>query len=239
MFNIDDFSRQCNKQSASTLMFDNRKTKEVDLKIQSEIKQISTDEGQYFQVNIYNSVDAVLRIARLSVLKCIKKACITHSDECYETILYPDENDDIGFVKNAIEVAMREDVTHNYSRARQSMIKRMLEEAPNPKKLYDDAITYLYGIDQRAALDNLRLCIEQLLKETLGNTKPLEKQKDEFGKYLKSKGLSSEIRTQTLNTLDSFTRYQNNNVKHNFKDEYAEMDFVFSMGESLIKVLKL
>ena len=220
-------------------MQDNRKTKDIDLKIASEMKLISADEGQYFQVKIYDSVDAVLKIARLSVLECIKEARITHNDECYEAILYPDENYDIGFVKNAIEVAMREDVTHNYSMARQSMIKGMLEETPNPKKLYDDAVTYLYGIDQRAALDSLRLCIEQLLKETLGNSKPLEKQKDEFGKYLKAKGLSSEIRTQALNTLDSFTRYQNNNVKHNFKDEYAEMDFVFSMGESLIKVLKL
>lgn len=215
------------------------KTKEIDLKIKSMINQISADEGQYFQVKIYDSVDAVLKIARLSVLKCIKETRMTHNDECYEAILYPDESYDIGFVKNAIEVAMREDVTYNYSRARQSMIKGMLEETPNPKKLYDDAVTYLYGIDQRAALNSLRLCIEQLLKETLGNSKPFEKQKDEFGKYLKSKGLSSEIRTQALNTLDSFTRYQNNNVKHNFKDEYAEMDFVFSMGESLIKVLKL
>lgn len=220
-------------------MQDNRKTKDIDLKIASEMKLISADEGQYFQVKIYDSVDAVLKIARLSVLECIKEARITHNDECYEAILYSDENYDIGFVKNAIEVAMREDVTHNYSRARQSMIKGMLAETPNPKKLYNDAVTYLYGIDQRAALDNLRLCIEQLLKGTLGNSKPLEKQKDEFGKYLKAKGLSSEIRTQALNTLDSFTRYQNNNVKHNFKDEYAEMDFVFSMGESLIKVLKL
>ena len=220
-------------------MLDNRKTKEIDLKIASEMKLISADEGQYFQVKIYDSVDAVLKIARLSVLKCIKETRMTHNDECYEAILYPDENYDIGFVKNFIDVAMREDLTYNYSRARQSMIKGMLEETPNPKKLYDDAVTYLYGIDQRAALDSLRLCIEQLLKETLGNSKLLEKQKDEFGKYLKSKGLSSEIRTQALNTLDSFTRYQNNNVKHNFKDEYAEMDFVFSMGESLIKVLKL
>lgn len=209
------------------------------MEIESEINQISTDEGQYFQVNIYNSVDAVLRIARLSVLKCIKEARITHSDECYMAILYPGENYDIGYVKNAIEVAMRKDGTNDYQRAQHGMIKGMLEEAPNPMKLYDDAVTFLYGIDSRAALDTLRLCIEQLMKETLGNSKPLEKQKDDLGKYLKTKGLSSEIRTQALNTLDSFIRYQNNNVKHNVKDDYTEMDFVFSMGESLIKVLKL
>ena len=134
---------------------------------------------------------------------------------------------------------MRKDETNNYLRAQQGMIKGMLEDNPNPKKLYNDAVTYLYGLDNRAALDNLRLCIEQLMKEALENSKPLEKQKEDFGKYLKAKGFPSEIRTQALNTLDSFTKYQNNNVKHNFKDEYAEMDFVFSMGESLIKVLKI
>lgn len=209
------------------------------MKIESEIKLINTDEGQYLQVNIYNSVDAVLRIARLSVLKCIKEARITHSDKCYMAILYPDDGYDAGYVKNAIEVAMRKDGINDYLRAQHGMIKGMLEKNPNPMKLYNDAVTFLYGIDSRVALDNLRLCIEQLMKETLGNSKPLEKQKDDFGKYLKTKGLSSEIRTQALNTLDSFTRYQNNNVKHNFKGEYAEKDFVFSMGELLIKVLKL
>ena len=71
------------------------------MKIESEIKLISTDEEQYFQVNIYNSVDAVLKISRLSVLRCIKEARITHSDECYAAFLYPDENYDAGFVKNA------------------------------------------------------------------------------------------------------------------------------------------
>lgn len=134
---------------------------------------------------------------------------------------------------------MRKDETNNYLRSQGEMIKGMLEDAPNPMKLYDDAVTYLYGIDSRAALDSLRLCIEQLMKDTLGNSKPLEKQKDDLGKYLKAKGLSNEIRTQALNTLESFTRYQNNNVKHYFKDEYVEKDFVFSMGESLIKVLRL
>lgn len=209
------------------------------MKIESEIKLISTDEEQYFQVNIYNSVDAVLKISRLSVLRCIKEARITHSDECYAAFLYPDENYDAGFVKNAIDVAMRNDIKYDYLNAQRGMIKVMLEESPNPMKLYNDAVTFLYGIDNRAALDTLRLCIEQLMKETLGNSKPLEKQKDDFGKYLKTKGLSKEIRTQAVSTLDSFTKYQNNNVKHNFKYEYAEIDFVFSMGESLIKVLKI
>lgn len=219
-------------------MLDNWKSKKIHLEIESEIQQIRTEKGQFFQVCIYNSVDAVLRIARLSVLKCIKETHITHSDECYKAILYPDENYNIGYVKNAIEVAMRKDGA-DYLRAQRGMVKGMLEKTPNPMKLYDDAVTYLYGIDSRAALDNLRLCIEQLMKETLGNSKPLEKQKDDFGKYLKTRDLSNEIRTQALNTLDSFTRYQNNNVKHNSKDEYVEKDFVFSMGESLIKVLKL
>lgn len=214
-------------------------TKELHLKIESEIKLKSSDEGPYFQVNIYNSVDAVLRIARLSVLKCIREARITHSDECYTAILYLDDNYDAGYVKNAIDVAMRKDVPYDYLKAQHEMIKGTLEETPNPMKLYDDSVTYLYGIDSRAALDTLRLCIEQLMKETLGNSKPLEKQKEDFGNYLKTKGLSKEIRTQAVSSLDSFTKYQNNNVKHNFKDEYAEKDFVFSMGESLIKVLKL
>lgn len=209
------------------------------MKLESEMNLISHGEEQYFQVKIYNSVDAVLRIARLSVLKCIKETRITHSDEYYEAILFPDESYDIGYIKNAIEVAMRRDGTDDSKRAQQGMIKGMLDDNTNLKKLYNDAVTYLYGLDNRAALDNLRLCIEQLMKEALVNSKPLEKQKEDFGKYLKAKGFPSEIRTQALNTLDSFTKYQNNNVKHNSKNEYAEMDFVFSMGESLIKVLKI
>lgn len=220
-------------------MQNDRKTKDIHLRKDSEINQISTDEGQFFQVKIYDSVDSALRIARLSVLKCIKEARITHSDECYEAILYPDENYDIVFVTDAIKVAMRRDGTDDSKRAQQGMIKGMLDDNTNLKKLYNDAVTYLYGLDNRAALDNLRLCIEQLMKEALVNSKPLEKQKEDFGKYLKAKGFPSEIRTQALNTLDSFTKYQNNNVKHNSKNEYAEMDFVFSMGESLIKVLKI
>ena len=152
--------------------------------------------------------------------------------------LYPDENYDADYVKSAIDIAMRKDGT-DYLRAERGMIKGMLEDVPDLMRLYDEAVTFLYGIDSRAALDSLSLCIEQLMKETLGNSKPIEKQKDDFGKYLKTKRLSNEIRTQALNTLDCFTKYQNNNVKHNFKDEYAEKDFVFSMGESLIKVFKL
>ena len=116
-------------------MQNNRKTKEIDLKIKSEINQIPYDEGQYFQVKIYDSVDAVLKIARLSVLKCIKETRMTHSDECYEAILYPDENYDVGFVKNAIEVAMREDLTYNYSKERRSMIKGMLSHRYNSQQL--------------------------------------------------------------------------------------------------------
>ena len=153
-----------------------------------------------------------MKISRLSVLRCIKEARITHSDECYAAFLYPDENYDAGFVKNAIDVAMRNDIKYDYLNAQRGMIKVMLEESPNPMKLYNDAVTFLYGIDNRAALDTLRLCIEQLMKETLGNSKPLEKQKDDFGKYLKTKGLSKEIRTQAVSTLDSFTKYQNNDI---------------------------
>lgn len=216
----------------------NEKPKNLQMKKVSVSELISFDDGKCFQVNIYNSVDAVLRTARLCVLKCIKEARITHNDACYMVFLYPDENYDADYVNNAIEVAMRKNGT-DYLRAQQGMIKGMLEDVPNLMRLYDEAVTFLYGIDSRVALDTLRLCIEQLMKETLGNSKPLEKQKDDFGKYLKTKGLSSEIRTQALNTLDCFTKYQNNNVKHNSKDEYAEKDFVFSMGESLIKVLKL
>ena len=138
----------------------------------SETKLIYTDDWTYVQVNIYNSVDAVLRIARLSALKCIKEALITHNDECYKAILYPDESYEVGYVKNAIEVAMRRDGTDDYLMAQRGMIKGMLEDTLNPMKLYDDAVTFLYGINNRVALDNLRLCIEQLMKETLGNSKP-------------------------------------------------------------------
>lgn len=79
---------------------------------------------------------------------------------------------------------------------------------------------------QRNLLDNLRFAIEQLLKEVLRNSKSLENQQGELGKWLKGKGVHQQVinlHNQLL--FGNFRQYQNDAVKH--AGEYQEQDIEF------------
>ena len=54
---------------------------------------------------------------------------------------------------------------------------------------------------ERNLLDDLRLSLESLLKEILGNGKSLENQKDELGRFLKEREGSPELRNMFQSML--------------------------------------
>ena len=105
-------------------------------------------------------------------------------------------------------------------------------------KLFQDAIEKLNGGKyDRNLLDDLRLSLEELLREILKNNKSLEKQKEDLGKYLENKGMSKELRNMFISLVDCFTKFQNNNVKHGDKVDSSEVDFLVNISSAFINYL--
>jgi hypothetical protein len=113
-----------------------------------------------------------------------------------------------------------------------------LYEYPQIYELFKKSLSDL-GIKnkERHVLDNLRLSIEMLLKEKLSNSKSLENQKADLGKYLKSKSISSEVSNLYWLILDYYTKYQNNKVKHSDDVNPNEVEFILYITGTFMRLL--
>lgn len=108
--------------------------------------------------------------------------------------------------------------------------KEFLTSFPDAKNLYDKAVAnYDNKTFQRHVLDDLRLSLELLLKQILGNNKSLENQLTILGKLFKTKGTSHEITNMFHKILDYYTDYQNSYVKHNDKVNSDEIEFMINL----------
>lgn len=90
---------------------------------------------------------------------------------------------------------------------------------------------------ERQVIDNLRLAVELLLKEKLSNSKSLENQKVELGKYLKAQEISSEISNLYWQVLDYYSKYQNNKVKHSDNVNPNEVEFMLYLTGTMMRLL--
>ena len=113
-----------------------------------------------------------------------------------------------------------------------------LTDFPNVYSPFKDALQHI-GMKgkERFVVDNLRLSLELLLKEKLKNSKSIEKQKDEIGKYLKEKNTSSEISNLFWQALDYYSKYQNNNAKHNDTVNPDEVEFILYLTGTLMRFI--
>lgn len=91
--------------------------------------------------------------------------------------------------------------------------------------------------EERHVIDNLRLAFELLLKNKLNNTKSIENQKEELGKYLKSKGISSEISNLFWIITDYYSKYQNNKIKHSNNANPNEVEFILYLTGTLMRLI--
>lgn len=108
----------------------------------------------------------------------------------------------------------------------------------NLNKMYDDASSlYNIGIYERNIIDNLRLSLELIIKQILNNEKSLENNLSEICSYLRDKGCSQEFINMFKHSLDYYSKYNNNNVKHNDNINNKEIDFVFGLTNLYIKLL--
>jgi len=116
--------------------------------------------------------------------------------------------------------------------------KHWLAKYPEALRIYESAEEkYLSGKYHRNVLDDLRLCLESLLKKLIGNKKSLEKQREDFGKFLKEAGSSPELRLMLDTLLTYYSSYNNEYIKHNDAPPHGEVEIVFDLTSTFLKHL--
>lgn len=114
--------------------------------------------------------------------------------------------------------------------------KHWLSPYPGALRLYTSAEEKYHAQRyQRNLLDDLRLALESLLREVLGNKKTLENQTSLLGTLLCEKGTSKEVRKMFHALIAYFCEYQNTYVKHHDAAPHEEVEFVFDLTSSFLK----
>lgn len=127
---------------------------------------------------------------------------------------------------------------HSIEEAFIATTRHWLDKFPDSLSLYDSALRkYGYSEFHRNVLDDLRLSLEILLKNIFGNNKSLEKQMENVGSFVKTRGGSSELSNMFLKLLDYYSKYQNSYVKHNDDVIEEEIEFVVEITSSFMKHL--
>ncbi len=117
-------------------------------------------------------------------------------------------------------------------------ISQRIETYPKAAKPYVCAIDKLHENKyERNTLDDLRRCVEELLRAILSTNKSLENLKNEIGLYLKKKKVNTNIRTWFIQTFAFFIYYQNDTVKHGDVTDRIDYSFVWNLTNTMILFL--
>lgn len=105
-------------------------------------------------------------------------------------------------------------------------------------KAYEQAIEkFENGEYQRNTLDDMRLSLEMLVKDLLGNERSLENNKNDIASRLKDKGVSAEFRNMVTTLISYFCTYQNDHVKHNDDIKENELEYTIEFTSTVMKFL--
>jgi hypothetical protein len=115
-------------------------------------------------------------------------------------------------------------------------VRHWLSDFSSAKKAYEDALQkHSSGVFTRNALDDLRLSLEMLLKQLLGNDKSLENQLSIIGTYIKERGGSTELSNMLVKLIEYYTKFQNTYVKHGDAVPSSEAEFVLEITACFMK----
>lgn len=96
---------------------------------------------------------------------------------------------------------------------------------------------YKDGIYERNTLDDMRAALESLIREITGKEKTFENQISIICTKLDEHAVKPEIRNLFHKTIDYYSKYQNNYVKHNDEVDPAEVSFVIEWTGVLMKYI--
>jgi len=115
-------------------------------------------------------------------------------------------------------------------------VQHWLAAFPEVLEIYNSALQkYEAEVFTRNILDDLRLALEKLLRQVLGNAKSLENQLAAVGDFFGQRGTSREFANMFRTLLDYYTKYQNTYVKHDSAVVDEEVEFVLEMTSSFMK----
>jgi len=124
----------------------------------------------------------------------------------------------------------------NSSIIKENLVK--LIDFPEAAKLFQSAMDKLNESRfERNLLDDLRLSLEFVSKNILGNSKSLENQISPLGEYLKLRGSSKELINMFVTLTDYYSKYQNTYVKHNDAIKENEVDLLVNLTSAFISFL--
>lgn len=204
-------------------------------KFRTEIREIF--EKKYVKIFLLNMDEAKDVQVKLEELDCLKK--INISNDGRNLTAYPNKMYMIEETQAQIEkllscyFADKNNVVANLE-----ITKNHLMGFPKSKMLYDEALENIKKEgSNRNTLDSLRLALEKLLQDIVGNNATLEKQRTPLSDYLKSKGVTPEIKNTIINSLDNLWRYQDNHVKHDCNIKEEEVCFVVNLTNNIVEQL--
>lgn len=126
--------------------------------------------------------------------------------------------------------------TDNFEAGIMPLTYSQLSVCPAAQTVYKSGITkYAEKKFDRNVLDDMRLSLELLVKQILGNGKSLENQTSELGSKLS--GYHTEIRNLVKKTVDYLCKYQNHYVKHNDAVNPEEIDYIIEQTSATINFL--
>lgn len=126
--------------------------------------------------------------------------------------------------------------TDNFEAGIMPLTYSQLSVCPAAQTVYKSGITkYAEKKFERNVLDDMRLSLELLVKQILGNEKSLEKQTSELGTKLGN--YHTELRNLVIKTVDYLCKYQNQYVKHNDAVNPEEIDYIIEQTSATINFL--
>lgn len=115
-----------------------------------------------------------------------------------------------------------------------------LKDYPLTQKAWTNALkSYSEATDETASetADKFRKTLERFFQEFFGSEKSLENLMSEYGTFLSSKGVPSELSNDLKKLLDSYTKYNNNYAKHHDKTSKCVLEYIMYQTGNLMRLM--
>ena len=114
--------------------------------------------------------------------------------------------------------------------------RHWLDTFPDVLEVFNQALQkYATRVFVRNLLDDLRLALEKLVQNLVGNSKSLENQLGAVGTFVKDRGGSPELSNMFVKLVDYYCKYQNSYVKHDDAVIEEEVEFVIEITAAFMK----